>query len=324
MKYNRLGDSGIKVSELSFGSWNTFGKDLPLDKAKLCIRAAVEHGVNFFDNAEAYAAGESERIMGEILKDYRREDLVVSTKIFWGGSGPNDVGLSRKHLLEGTKNSLKRLQLDYVDLIFCHRPDFDTPLEETVYAMDTIVRSGMALYWGTSEWSSSQIEKAHSLAKAVNAISPTMEQVEYNMFRRDRVEKEYRTLFEERGMGATIWSPLSQGLLTGKYNEEIPLGSRFDKNESLKKKLTRENIFKVKALCGVAEEMDCSMSQLALAWCLKNPFVSTAITGASRVEQIHENMQAVNVKAMLNDEAMSKIENILQSNFEDCQMGVYS
>lgn len=311
MRYSNLGRSGIKVSELAFGSWLTFGDQLNLSRARECIKAAMDCGVNFFDNAEVYANGVAEEIMGEVLKDYRREDLVISTKIFWGGKSPNDTGLSWKHLMEGTKNSLKRLQLDYVDLLFCHRPDPTTPIEETVRAMDVIVRSGLAFYWGTSQWSCLELEQAHLVARQINAIPPVMEQPEYNMLKRDRLEKEYLPIFEKFGMGTTTWSPLAQGLLTGKYNDSIPSGTRFEKKLSLKQTLTEENVAKIKSLCTVADKLGCTMAQLALAWCMKNPHVSTVITGATNIEQIHENMKAVEVKDRLSDGLMEEIEQIL-------------
>jgi len=314
MLYKHLGKSGLKVSELSFGSWVTFGETLGIKEVKECIKVALDHGVNFFDNAEVYARGESEELMGEALKDIRREDLVVSTKIFWGGEGPNDTGLSMKHIIEGTKNSLKRLQMDYVDLIFCHRPDPHTPLEETVTAMDSIVRQGLAFYWGTSEWSALQIEQAHMVARQIGAIPPLMEQPEYNMFKRDRVEKEYLSLYDKFGMGTTIWSPLAQGLLTGKYNEGVPEGTRFARNSWLKHTLTEETLSKVQDLSKISSKLDCTMAQLALAWCLKNPNVSTVITGATSIEQINENMGAMDVKERLTPEVLSNIESIIQNN----------
>ncbi|MFT4553725.1 MAG: voltage-dependent potassium channel beta subunit [Chlamydiales bacterium] len=316
MLYKHLGKSGLKVSELSFGSWLTFGENLGIKEVKECIKAAMDEGVNFFDNAEVYAQGKSEELMGEALKEFRRENLVVSTKIFWGGEGPNDTGLSMKHIIEGAKNSLKRLQMDYVDLIYCHRPDPQTPLEETVRAMDLLVRQGLAFYWGTSEWSALQIEQAHMIARQIGAVPPLMEQPEYNMFKRDRVEQEYLILYEKFGMGTTIWSPLAQGLLTGKYNDGVPQGTRFEKNSWLKHTLTEEVISKVKDLCKIAYDLKCTMPQMALAWCLKNPHVSTVITGATSVEQIKENMESILVKDKLTPEVMSKIENILQNKPE--------
>lgn len=311
MEYRNLGKSGLKVSELSFGSWVTFGKELDLPGVKACIRTAFDAGVNFFDNAEAYASGVSEMLMGEAIQDYRREDLVISTKLFWGGPGPNDEGLSRKHLMEGTKRSLKRLQLDYVDLIFCHRADPSTPIEETVRAMDAIVRSGLAFYWGTSEWKAEEISEAYHIAKEINAIPPTMEQPEYNLFNRHKVEVEFAPLYEKYGMGTTTWSPLESGILTGKYNEGIPEGSRFALHPELSNRLTSEKIERVKALQGIADQLGCRMAQMALAWCLKNRKISTVITGATHPDQIRDNMKAAEIKKLLTDDVMQSIENIL-------------
>jgi voltage-dependent potassium channel beta subunit len=311
MEYRRLGRAGLKVSELSFGSWITFGSNLNLNTIRQCLQVAFDSGVNFFDNAEAYANGASELMMGEAIKDFRREDLVISTKIFWGGKGPNSTGLSWKHLVEGTKGSLRRLQLDYVDLLFCHRPDPNTPIEETVRAMDAIVRAGHAFYWGTSEWRAEDIDAAHQIAHAINAIPPTMEQPEYNLFQRHRVEEEYQPLYLKYGMGATVWSPLESGILTGKYNDEIPPGSRLHRHEELRNRLTREKILKVKALENIAHELACTLPQLAIAWCLKNPNVSSVITGASSISQLQENLGASQVKLQLNDDVMHAIEEIL-------------
>ena len=312
MQYNRLGRAGLRVSELSFGSWVTFGKNLDVASAKEAIKVAFDYGVNFFDNAEVYAHGKSEEIMGEAIRDFRREDLVISTKLFWGGEGPNDTGLSHKHLMEGIDNSLKRLQLDYVDLLFCHRPDPSTPIEETVRAMDIIVRSGRAFYWGTSEWNAEELEMAYQIAKELGAVPPSMEQPEYNLFHRARVEKEYASLYERYGMGTTIWSPLAMGVLTGKYNSgDIPKGSRMDTEEWLRKYLTEEHLNVVRKLEPIAQDLGCNLAQLSLAWCLKNPNVSTVITGASRIEQIHDNMKAIEVKDKLSTDVMERIEGCL-------------
>jgi len=319
MKYRRLGRSGLQVSELSYGSWVTFGNQLDVEGTKKLIKQAVDAGVNFLDNAEAYASGMSESLMGVALKSYRREDLVVSTKIFWGGQGPNQSGLSRKHLLEGTRNSLKRLQLDYVDLLFCHRPDPETPIEETVLAMDSIVRSGQALYWGTSEWSAEQITQAIEFAKDYRAIAPVMEQPQYNMLVRDRFEREYKPVFEKYGYGTTIWSPLASGLLSGKYNKGIPADSRLAREAWIKKlmedskTLTPENFAKIEALGKVAEGLGATVSQLALAWTLKNPNVSTTILGASKPEQLAENLKAIDFADKLDDGVLKTIEGILKN-----------
>ncbi|HSW69187.1 MAG TPA: aldo/keto reductase [Gammaproteobacteria bacterium] len=311
MHYNKLGRAGIKISEISFGSWITFSKQLDLDAVKDFMHAAVDHGINFFDNAEGYAHGESEILMGKAIKDFRREDLVISTKIFWGGNGPNDTGLSRKHLLEGTRNALRRLQLDYVDLLFCHRPDPDTPIEETVLAMDYLVRNGYALYWGTSEWNAIQIESAYQIAEQLGCIKPSMEQPKYNMFSRENLEKDYLPLFEKYGMGTTIWSPLASGILSGKYDHGIPPDSRLAKEAWLIPTNFQEQVLKVRDISKIADSLSCTTSQLAIAWCLKNPHVSSVITGATRKEQLLENLEAIEIKSALTPEIMKKINMIL-------------
>lgn len=308
MQYNQLGKAGLRISEISFGSWITFGKQITLNEIKKLMRVAHDHGVNFFDNAEAYAHGEAETLMGKVIKDYHREDLVISTKIFWGGNGPNDTGLSRKHLIEGTKNSLKRLQLDYVDLLFCHRPDPNTPIAETVLAMDYLVRNGFAFYWGTSEWQANQIEAAFSIAEKLNCVPPTMEQPIYNLFSRQRIESDYVPLFEKYGLGTTIWSPLASGILSGKYNQGIPADSRLAKESWLVPENFMTLIEKTKKLTHLAKELDCSLSQLAIAWCLKNPHVSSVITGATKLEQLTENLGASLVKQKITPEIMTKID----------------
>jgi voltage-dependent potassium channel beta subunit len=311
MEYNKLGNSGLRVSELSFGSWLTFGSNLDVASARTCMRQAFESGVNFFDNAEVYGHGKSEIVMGEALKDFRREDLVISTKIFWGGEGPNDTGLSRKHLIEGTKNALKRLQLDYVDLLFCHRPDPSTPVEETVRAMDYLVRSGFAFYWGTSEWPAERLVEAYEIARAINCIPPTMEQPQYNMLVRERFEVEYAPLYKKYGLGTTIWSPLASGILTGKYNDKIPPGSRLAEQEWLREHLTPATLAIVKNLGALARDLGCTTAQLAIAWCLKNPNVSTVILGATNTNQLNENLGALAVKPKLTPELMKSIDKIL-------------
>lgn len=324
MEYRHLGRSGLKVSALSYGAWVTFGDQIDEGLAEECMHAAYEAGVNFFDNAEAYAGGNAEIMMGHILKrsGWKRSDLVISTKIFWGGKGPNDVGLSRKHIIEGTKAALERLQLDYVDLIFCHRPDPETPIEETVWAMNYVLDQGWAFYWGTSEWSAEQIRHAYEFARREHLIPPSMEQPQYNMFHRGRVEREYAPLYRDYGLGLTIWSPLASGILTGKYNEGIPEGSRMSLPgyEWLRKRLESEEgqrqIEKVRQLMPIAQELGCTMAQLAIAWCLKNPNVSTVITGASRPEQVRQNMQALEVAQHLTPEVMARIETILNNKPE--------
>ncbi|AKI97695.1 potassium channel beta subunit family protein [Kosmotoga pacifica] len=317
MEYRKVGKWGLRISELSLGSWLTFGNQLDVENAKAAMKEAFKQGVNFFDTAEAYANGMAEFIMGQVLKEFRRSDIVVSTKIFWGGEGPNDKGLSRKHLLEGTWNSLKRLQLDYVDIIYCHRPDPETPIEETVFAMDYIVRNGLALYWGTSEWSADELEAAHKACKELNCIPPIVEQPLYNMLARERVEKEYQPIYEKYGMGLTTFSPLASGILTGKYNDGIPENSRLARFPGLRKHfeerglLSDETFRKVRKIGKIAQELSVKQSQLALAWCLKNPNVSSVILGVSNIEQLEENLKALEVKEKLTEDVMKEIESVL-------------
>ena len=321
MKYRYLGKSGLKVSAISYGSYVTFNGQFGEDVAYDCMVAAYDAGVNFFDNAEAYADGEAELMMGKVLKKtgWKRSDLVLSTKIFWGGIGENDRGLSRKHIIEGTDASLKRLGTDYVDLIFCHRPDLYTPIAETVRAMNHIINQGKAFYWGTSEWSKAQIMEAYQIARREHLIPPTMEQPEYSMLKRDKVEQEYLSLFDDIGLGTTIWGSLKSGFLTGKYNNGIPDGSRLslDGFDWLKEILFSEeglkNMEKIKKLTKIAEELEISMASLALAWVLKNPNVSTAMVGGSTPEQVKENMQVIDYVGLLTDEVMERIENILDN-----------
>lgn len=324
MKYRYLGRSGLQVSALSFGAWVTFGEQLDIERAYACMEAAYNAGVNFFDNAEAYASGEAETLMGKIIRQagWKRSDLVLSTKIFWGGDGPNDRGLSRKHIIEGTRAALDRLGTSYVDLLFCHRPDAHTPIEETVRAMNFLIEQGLAFYWGTSEWSATEIMEAYGIARREHLVPPLMEQPQYNMLHRERVEREYARLYEEIGLGTTIWSPLASGLLTGKYNQGIPEQSRaaLEGYEWLRRRFesreAEEDIQKVRQLTAVAEELEGSMAQLALAWCLKNPHVSTVITGASRPEQVHENMAALNLAEKLTPAVMERLEEILNNQPE--------
>ncbi len=321
MEYRRLGSSGLQVSALSFGAWVTFGSQIGEEVAQDMMQAAIDAGVNFFDNAEVYAGGQAETIMGNVVKKagWKRSDLVFSTKIFWGGEGVNDKGLSRKHIIEGVDAALERLQMDYVDLVFAHRPDMHTPVEETVRAFNHVIEQGKAFYWGTSEWSAMQIMEAHAVARDLGLIPPTMEQPQYHMFHRERVEVEYARLYQEVGMGTTIWSPLASGLLTGKYNEGMPKGTRtsLEGYEWLRKNFTDEtaieNIVKVGKLMPIAEEIGCTMAQLALAWTLKNPNISTTITGASRVEQVVENMKAIDYVEKLTPDVMEKIDEILEN-----------
>jgi len=320
MNYRRLGSAGLKVSELSLGSWVTFGSQVAEDLAYDCMKAAYDVGVNFFDNAEAYAGGKAETIMGKVFQraGWRRSSYVVSTKLYWGlNDGPNERNtLNRKYLLQAIDGSLERLQLDYVDLLFCHRPDAETPIEETVRAMHDIITQGKALYWGTSEWGAEQIRQAWQIAERHHLHKPQMEQPQYNMLARDRVEKEYAPLYDEIGLGLTIWSPLASGLLSGKYNESIPADSRANLPgyEWLRKMITNpERINAVRALQPIADDLGCSMAQLALAWCLKNPHVSTVITGASRVEQVHENMKALEIAPKLSADVLTQIEGVLKN-----------
>lgn len=322
MEYRFLGRSGLKVSALSFGSWVTFGDQIDKDVAYETMKEAYDAGVNFFDNAEAYASGQSEIMMGDIIKeaDWNRTDLVLSTKIFWGGDGPNDEGLSFKHIKEGTEAALKRLQTDYVDLIFCHRPDKYTPIEETVWAMDQMIKEGKALYWGTSEWTAQQIREAYDIARREHLRPPLMEQPEYNMFKREKVEKEFAPLYDEIGLGTTIWSPLASGLLTGKYNDGIPEDSRLsmEKYDWLREKLLesergRQKLQKVQELSKISDEAGIPMPQFALAWCLKNENVSTVITGASKAEQVRQNMKAIEVVDQMTPEIMERIEEVLDN-----------
>ena len=321
MNYRYLGKSGLQVSELSYGAWVTFGTQIGEDTALELMQAAIDAGINFFDNAEAYAGGQAETMMGKVVKraGWKRSDLIFSTKIFWGGDGPNDKGLSRKHIVEGVDAALARLQMDYVDLVFAHRPDIHTPIEETVRAFNHIIDQGKAFYWGTSEWSAAQITEAHGIARELGLIPPLMEQPQYHMFHRDRFEVEYAHLYEEFGMGTTIWSPLASGLLTGKYNAGMPEGTRatLEGYEWLKSRFTDEvaleNISKVGKLMDIADEFGCSMPQLALAWTLKNPNVSTTITGASKPQQVVENMKAIDFVEKLTPAVMDRIETIMEN-----------
>jgi len=327
MEYRRLGSSGLKVSALSFGSWVTFDTQLQVDAAKKCMVAAYDAGVNFFDNAEGYAKGKSEIIMGEVLKQngWRRDSYIVSSKVFFGSTDelkPNQTGLSRKHIVEACDQALERLQLDYLDLYFCHRPDPEAPIEEVVWTMTNLILQGKILYWGTSEWSASEIMQAHSVARQYNLIPPTMEQPQYNMLHRTRVEKEYARLYTEIGLGTTIWSPLASGLLTGKYNDGVPEDSRLGLPgyEWLRDALLGEDGDKrletVRQLGAVANDLGVPMSQMGLAWCLKNPNISTVITGASRESQVKSNMGAMDVLPRLTDDVMERIGSILDANPE--------
>jgi voltage-dependent potassium channel beta subunit len=328
MDYRRLGKSGLKVSELSFGSWVTFGNQVDVDLAIDCMTIAYDAGCNFFDNAEAYAGGQSEIVMGKALNKlgWRRDSYIVSSKVFFGSQPdpkkPTQRGLSRKHVFEACHQALERLQVDYLDLYFCHRPDPETPIEETVRAMTELILQGKVLYWGTSEWSAQEIMEAYSDARQYDLIPPTMEQPEYHMFHRYRVEQEYKRLYEDIGLGTTIWSPLASGLLTGKYNNGIPADSRANLPgyEWLRDRFQSEEgqrrLAAVRDLARIAEELGTTLPRLAIAWCLKNPNVSTVITGASRPEQVTENMQAIDVVPLLTSDVMERIDNVITKTAE--------
>jgi voltage-dependent potassium channel beta subunit len=317
MNYRRLGGSGLKVSELSLGAWVTYGGQVGEEAATKCMYAAYEAGVNFYDNAEAYARGNAEVVVGNVIKKlhWPRESIIVSSKVFRGGHGPSDEGLSRKHVMEACGNSLKRLQLDYLDLYFCHRPDPNTPIEETVRAMDDLIHQGKILYWGTSMWRMDDVSEAYNIAREQGLVPPQMEQPVYNMLQRDRVEVEYLPLYSKIGLGLTTWSPLASGLLTGKYNKGIPPGSRasLESMKWLKESvMTRENLALVKQFEPIAKDLGCTLAQLAIAWCCRNPNVSTVITGATTPEQVKENMQAIEVVPKLDADITQRIDDVLK------------
>ena len=315
MEYRRLGRSGLKVSVLSFGSWVSFGTQMGLDTALACMDTAQRAGVNFWDNAEAYAGGQSEQIMGDAIRElgWKRHEYVISTKLFWGIHGGVNMSntLNRKYLMQAIDGSLERLGLDFVDLVFCHRADPDTPIEETVWAMSDMIAQGKALYWGTSMWTADEIRAAYEIAERHNLHKPVMEQPQYHLLDRVTVEIEYARLYDDIGLGLTTWSPLASGLLTGKYLDGIPEDSRgaLPGYEWLQGMLTNEKASaKVRALAGIADELDCSLAQLAIAWCAKNPRVSTVITGASRPAQVEDNMGALEVLDRLDTQVMSRID----------------
>ena len=317
MKYRHLGKAGIRLSELSLGSWITFDTRFGVKTAASLMAAAYDVGVNFFDNAEAYAHGKSEEVMGAALKKlgWRRGSYLISTKYYWGlNEGPNEQNtLNRKYLLEGIDASLKRFDTDYVDLVYCHRSDSTTPIEETVWAMHNIIERGKALYWGTSEWSAGDILAAIQIADRHHLHKPIVEQPVYNLFERERFGPEYDSVYEDYGYGSTTWSPLASGLLTGKYNEGIPEGSRgaLAKYDWLEEQLTdKKRIARVAELAPLAKEMGATLAQFSLAWCLQNPYVSSVITGATRVEQVHENMKALDFVDSFTPEVMNEIERI--------------
>ncbi|MGZ4691351.1 MAG: aldo/keto reductase [Acidimicrobiia bacterium] len=315
MQYRRLGRSGLKVSVLSFGSWVSFGTQLDTDAALGCLDVAYQGGMNFFDNAEAYAGGESERIMGEAIAalEWPRHSYVISTKLFWGIHGGVNMSntLNRKYILQSIEGSLERLDLEFVDLLYCHRADPNTPIEETVWAMSDVVASGQATYWGTSEWTADEIRAAWEIADRHHLHKPVVEQPEYNVLRRRRVEREYARLYEDIGLGLTTWSPLASGLLTGKYLDGVPDGSRatLPGYEWLREMLTDPaSNEKVRKLQAIAVELDCSLAQLAIAWCARNPHVSSVITGASRPDQVTDNLGALDVLDRLDDVLMKRIK----------------
>ncbi len=320
MEYKFLGKSGLQVSTLSFGSWLTFGKQIGNNIAGKLMDIAYEHGVNFFDNAEIYAKGESERVMGAILKKRKwdRSSYLISSKAYFGDGGklPNQTGLSRKHLFEACDAALQRLQIDYLDLFFCHRPDKNTPIAETVWAMNHLIQQGKVLYWGTSEWSAQEIMEAHMVARELRLIGPTMEQPQYNMFHRDKIEVEYNQIFKTVGLGTTIWSPLASGVLTNKYLDAFPKGTRMSMEglDWLKERsLTPERLEKVRALNDLALNMGTSLAKLSIAWCAKHPNVSTVILGASKLKHLKETLTALEVVPLITPEIEAKIEKILNN-----------
>ena len=322
MEYRRMGKTGLQLSVLSFGSWVSFHKQIDDSIADELMGIAYDNGINFFDNAEVYALGESEKMMGRVLKkkNWDRTSYTVSSKAFWGWRGkdnkPNQTGCSRKHLTEACNEALQRLQLDYLDLFFCHRPDKGTPIEETVWTMHNLIQQGKILYWGTSEWSGVEIMEAHRVAHQYRLIGPAMEQPQYNLLERNKMENEFGMIFKTVGMGTTIWSPLASGLLSGKYNDGIPDGSRFGLTgfDWLKDRWMKDDLLnKVRQLGNLANELGISQAELSIAWCIKNPNVTTAILGATRKEQLLQNLKSLDAVAKLNDEVMQRIEDIVQT-----------
>ena len=322
MEYRRLGKTGLQLSVLSFGSWVSFHKQIDDSRADELMGIAYDQGVNFFDNAEVYALGESEKMMGRVLKkkNWDRTSYVVSSKAFWGWRGkenkPNQTGLSRKHLTEACNEALQRLQLDYLDLYFCHRPDKGTPIEETVWTMHQLIQQGKILYWGTSEWSGVEIMEAHRVAHQYGLIGPAMEQPQYNLFERNKMENEFLMIFRTVGMGTTIWSPLASGLLSGKYNDGIPEGSRYGLTgfDWLKDRWLKDDLLdKVRSLAKLAVELGISMAELSIAWCIKNPDVTTAILGATSKEQLLQNLKAQDAMAKLDAGVMQRIDDIVKT-----------
>lgn len=323
MEYRKLGKSGLKVSALSLGSWITFGSQIEDNTAESLMTLAYDNGVNFFDNAEIYAHGKSEIVMGKLLKKlgWKRDSYIVSSKAFFGDGGelPTQRGLHRKHLVEACEAALKRLQVDYLDLYFCHRPDKETPIEETVWTMHQLIMQGKILYWGTSEWSAQEIMEAHVAAQRYNLIGPTMEQPQYNMLHRHKMEVEFDQIFKTTGLGTTIWSPLASGVLTGKYSDQGIKGTRLDRKDLSwlrEKNLVEEKLEKAGKVAQLAKDLDVSPAQLSVAWCLKNPNVSTVILGASKVSQLEDTIKSEGALDVLNNEVMETIEGILNNRPE--------
>lgn len=322
MEYRQMGSSGLQLSVLSFGSWVTFHKQINDNSADTLMGIAYDNGINFFDNAEVYALGESEKMMGRVLKakNWDRTSYTISSKAFFGWRGknnkPNQTGLSRKHLTEACHEALQRLQTDYLDLYFCHRPDKKTPIEEVVLTMNTLIQQGKILYWGTSEWSGVELMEAHRVAQHYRLIGPSVEQPQYNLFERHKLENDYLEVFKNVGLGTTIWSPLAAGLLTGKYNDGIPEGSRLaiEGFDWLKERwVMQDKIDKVKQLQTLANELGCSLPALSIAWCIKNPHVTTAILGATKQEQLLDNLTALQAVEKLTADVMARIETIMQN-----------
>ncbi len=320
MKYRNLGRSGLQISELSFGSWITFGNQIDDSISRDLMVEAYDAGINFFDNAEVYADGRSEQVMGKIIKQlgWSRDSYILSSKVYFGAGGkrPTQKGLNRKHIVEACNDALRRLQVEYLDLYFCHRPDKLTPIEETVFTMHNLIQQGKILYWGTSEWSGVEIMEAHRVASANHLIGPVMEQPQYNMLHRDKVEVEYHSIYKTLGLGTTIWSPLASGILTGKYSKGISEDYRLNLGELswLKEKnVVEDKLRKADRIVELAKELGCSSAQLSLAWCLKNPNVSSVILGASRLSQLRENLMCLDYVDLLSPEVLERIEGILQN-----------
>lgn len=327
MEYRRLGGSGLKVSALSYGAWVSFSTQLGVEGAQEIMTYCYDNGVNFFDNAEVYARGDAETIMGEVFKrtGWRRDSYIVSSKVFGGAVDnpkPTQRGLSRKHIFDACYQAMERLNVDYLDLYFCHRPDREVPMEEVVRAMTDLINQGKVMYWGTSEFTAQELMEAHSVARQYNLIPPTMEQPQYNMFHRERFEVEYNRLYSEIGLGTTIWSPLASGVLTGKYNDGIPDDSRMALEsygwlrDMLASDEGQARLEKVREMSKIADDLGATMAQLALAWTLKNPNVSTAITGATKVSQVEDNLKAVDLVEKLDDSVMETIGGILDNTPE--------